>query len=101
MATAVIVQLTLEECCQRVGLPADSIIEIVEYGIVEPAGSAPTQWRFNALELSRLRRANRLRRELELDWQAVALVLDLLGEVEQLKDENNSLRRRLQRFMEL
>lgn len=101
MATTVIVQLTLEECCQRADLPAGSIIEIVEYGIVEPTGSTPPQWRFNALQLSRLRRANRLRRELELDWQAVALVLDLLGEVEQLKDENSRLRSRLQRFMEV
>ncbi|WP_309137207.1 chaperone modulator CbpM, partial [Escherichia coli] len=44
---------------------------------------------------------SRLQRELELDWQAVALVLDLLSEVEQLKDENHSLRSRLERFLEL
>ncbi|RCW62883.1 chaperone modulatory protein CbpM [Marinobacter nauticus] len=101
MTTTVIVQLSLEECCQRVELPADSIIEIVEYGIVEPEGAAPPEWRFSALQLSRLRRASRLQRELELDWQAVALVLDLLSEVEQLKDENHSLRSRLERFLEL
>lgn len=101
MTATVYVQLTLEECCQRVELPAASIIEIVEYGIVEPVGSAPAEWRFNALELSQLKRANRLRRELEIDWQAVALVLDLLGEVEQLKDENDNLKRQLQRFLDV
>lgn len=100
MATTLIVQLTLEECSQLIDLPTDSLIEIVEYGIVEPGGPSPRDWRFDAAALSRLRRARRLQRELELDWQAVAVALDLLGEVERLRAENNHLKRRLRRFMD-
>ncbi|MFD2407206.1 chaperone modulator CbpM [Azorhizophilus paspali] len=42
----------------------------------------------------------RLQRELELDWQAVAVALDLLDEVGRLRAENENLRRRLLRFVE-
>lgn len=101
MATSLLLQLTLEECCQRLELPEDILIEIVEYGIVEPDGKAPAEWRFDTAALSRLRQARRLQRELELDWAAVAVTLDLLGEVERLRTENDSLKRRLLRFLEL
>ncbi|MFB8831828.1 chaperone modulator CbpM [Azotobacter sp. CWF10] len=102
MTTTLTVQLTLEECSQLVEAPAASLIEIVEYGIVDPDGGSPRDWRFDAVALGRLRQALRLQRELELDWQAVAVAvaLDLLDEVARLKAENESLRRRLLRFME-
>ncbi|WP_432706505.1 chaperone modulator CbpM [Azotobacter salinestris] len=100
MTTTLTVQLTLEECSQLVEAPAASLIEIVEYGIVDPDGGSPRDWRFDAVALARLRQALRLQRELELDWQAVAVALDLLDEVARLKAENESLRRRLLRFME-
>lgn len=101
MTTTLTVQLTLEECCQLVEVPADSLIEIVEHGIVEPGGGSPDAWRFDDAALGRLRQALRLQRELELDWQAVAVALDLLDEVNRLRAENEHLKRRLLRFMEL
>lgn len=99
MTTTLTVQLTLEECCQLVEVPAASLIEIVEHGILEPGGGSPEFWRFDTAALGRLRQALRLQRELELDWQAVAVALDLLDEVGRLRAENEQLRRRLQRFM--
>lgn len=98
MATTLIVQLTLEECCQLLELPAATLVEIVEYGIVQPSGHAPQDWRFDEPSLSRMQRARRLQRELELDWQAVAVTLDLLSELERLRAENRMLKQRLQRF---
>lgn len=100
MTTTLTVQLTLEECSERVELPTASLIEIVEYGIVEPGGAGPEDWRFDAAALGRLHQARRLQRELELDWQAVAVALDLLDEVNRLRSENDSLKRRLLRFLE-
>jgi chaperone modulatory protein CbpM len=98
MNDTLIVHLTLEECCQATHLPVEALVELVEHGIVAPEGEAPQQWRFDSAALSLMRRANRLRRELELDWAATALALDLLGEVERLREENRRLRRRLGRF---
>ncbi|MFD1692657.1 chaperone modulator CbpM [Azotobacter chroococcum] len=60
----------------------------------------PRDWRFEPAALDRLRQALRLQRQLELDWPAVAVALDLLDEVARLRAENESLRRRLLRFME-
>ncbi|TBU71750.1 chaperone modulatory protein CbpM [Pseudomonas daroniae] len=98
MNDVLIVQLSLEECCQATHLSVETLIELVEHGIVEPQGPEPRHWRFDSEALSVLRHAARLRRELELDWAAIALALDLLAEVKTLRAENQRLRRRLERF---
>ncbi|EJT84701.1 hypothetical protein PPS11_18714 [Pseudomonas putida S11] len=43
------------------------------------------------------RRAAKLHQELELEWEGVALALELLQEVQQLRSENSMLRQRLGR----
>jgi chaperone modulatory protein CbpM len=45
------------------------------------------------------KRAAKLRRDLELEWEGVALALDLLDEVKQLRAENRMLRQRLGRLV--
>jgi chaperone modulatory protein CbpM len=56
---------------------------------------------FDLQMISTARRALRLQRDLHLDWEAVALVLDLLSERDRLREENQQLHRRLQRLTEL
>ena len=48
--------------------------------------------------ISTARRALRLQRDLHLEWEAVALVLELLVERDRLRDENAQLQRQLQRL---
>ncbi len=93
------VKLTLQEVCRSAGLESRQLLEIVEYGIIEPQGEAPEQWVFDPAMLSTARRASRLHRDLELEWSAIALVMDLLHEKERLQQENVLLQRRLQRFL--
>ncbi|MCY1273791.1 Chaperone modulatory protein CbpM [compost metagenome] len=100
MKSTVIVEFGVEEVCQLCGLQRAYLIEIVAHGIVEPRGARPEAWRFDQDALHLLRRAARLRRELDLDWHGVAVALDLLGELEQLRRENHQLRQRLGRFQE-
>ncbi|MNC74969.1 Chaperone modulatory protein CbpM [compost metagenome] len=45
------------------------------------------------------KRAAKLRRDLELEWEGVALALDLLEEVQQLRAENRMLKQRLGRLV--
>jgi len=78
-------ELTLSEVCRACAVHAEAVIEMVEEGIVEPRGAEPPQWRFAGPELTRLERAVRLQRDLELNLAGVALVLDLLEEVETLR----------------
>jgi chaperone modulatory protein CbpM len=49
--------------------------------------------------ISTARRAMRLQRDLQLEWSAVALVLELLEDRDRLRVENAMLQRRLQRFL--
>jgi len=90
--------LPLHDACHAVGLPATEIIEIVSLGILAPAGDTPETWVFDLHMISRARRALRLQRDLHLEWEAVALVLDLLIERDHLREENRQLLRRLQRL---
>ena len=93
-----IMQLNIDEFCQCAELPQTILLEIVEHGIVEPSGATPEQWRFGSNALAVVKRAFRLQTDLQIDWAGVALALQLLDELEQLRAENNHLRRRLSRF---
>ncbi|MNG02828.1 Chaperone modulatory protein CbpM [compost metagenome] len=75
------------------------VIEIVEHGILEPQGKQPKDWRFTDYELALAKRAAKLRHDLELEWEGVALALDLLEEVQQLRAENRMLKQRLARLV--
>lgn len=85
-------QLTLQELCRVFDLPADEIVELVEFGVIEPVhGRQPPEWRFSARTLTRVRRALRLRQDLQIDYAGLALVLDLLEEVRALRSRLHSI----------
>jgi chaperone modulatory protein CbpM len=73
-----IIELNLLEFCEAAALADVHVIEIVEHGILEPHGAAPTDWRFTDYELALAKRAAKLRHDLDLEWEGVALALDLL-----------------------
>lgn len=88
---------TLNEICERCGTQSEIIIEMVEYGIVSPVTPQPTShWQFDISALVRLHRAQRLRRDLELDLPGLALSLELLDEIDGLKKQIASLQQQLQ-----
>lgn len=80
-------EVTLEELGRFCAVRRESIVSLVEEGILDPRGGEPAQWRFAAANLRRAARALRLQRDLEINPEAVGLVLDLLEEVEQLRAE--------------
>ncbi|MFP0194810.1 MULTISPECIES: chaperone modulator CbpM [unclassified Pseudomonas] len=99
MSSPLIVQLDMAEFCEAADLADVCVIEIVEHGILEPQGSQPREWRFTDYELALAKRAAKLRRDLDLEWEGVALALDLLEEVQELRAENRMLRQRLGRLV--
>ena len=78
-------ELTLRELCQDCQVHADLVIELVEYGIVEPHGQSPREWRFHGYDLIRIKKALRLHRDLHINLPGIALSLDLLEEREALR----------------
>ena len=79
------IELTLAEMCRMCRLPAERIFELVEEGIVEPLGRDPARWRFHAISVHRVHRAERPQRDLGVNTPGVALALELLEELEQLR----------------
>mgnify|MGYP000037089787 CR=1 FL=1 len=90
---------TFEELCDVTELSSHIVVEIVEHGIVEPEGTDPENWAFSTEMVSVAKKAFRLHRDLSIDWQGTALTINLLKELEQVKAENQQLRRRLDRFI--
>ena len=99
MSSTLIVQLDMERFCEEAGIPATYVIEIVEHGIIEPQGRTPDVWRFEDYELAIAQRATKLHHDLEMEWEGVALALDLIEEVKQLRAENQRLKQQLGRFV--
>lgn len=99
MSSTLIVQLDMERFCEEANIPATYVIEIVEHGIIEPQGRTPDVWRFEDYELVVAKRAAKLHRDLEMEWEGVALALELLDEVQQLRSENRRLKQQLGRFI--
>ena len=93
-------ELSLTEICRAAQLPRTLFVELVEHGIVQPHGRDPEDWSFDITMVTVARRASRLHRDLELDWSAVALIVDLLAQRDRLLAENRALTQRLQRFLE-
>jgi len=93
------IDLSLDDICEAVELPQQTFVELVEHGIVRPKGELPSEWLFDLTMVSLAKRASRLHRDLDLDWAAIAIIVELVEDRELLKAENDALRQRLQRFL--
>ena len=83
------VELTVEDICHSCQVDNRIIVEYVEHGIVEPKSRQSDSWRFSAVVLPRIAQALRLQRDFELNSAGVALALDLLSEIDVLKNRLN------------
>ncbi|MGA8262526.1 MAG: chaperone modulator CbpM [Arenicellales bacterium] len=78
------VTLTLTEISYACQVHEERIIELVEEGIIEPEFQQRA-WHFPATQLRRAHKAIRLQQDLDINLAGVALVLDLLEEIDQLR----------------
>ena len=98
MATTV-TRISVQDLCEQEGLASSTVTQIVQYEIAEPvAGTSVRDWVFDTTGSHWIKKPLRLQRDLELEWLAVALLVDLLRERESLMRENRQLRRRLGRL---
>ncbi len=79
------------EICQLCRIELTTVVELADLGVISPRGYIPEQWQFPASELSRLRTAGRLMRDLGLNVSGAALAVELL-------EEQHDLERRLRRL---
>ncbi|MGH8428456.1 MAG: chaperone modulator CbpM [Gammaproteobacteria bacterium] len=77
--------LSLEELARACAVQTEWVLALVEEGIIEPAAGDPDAWLFPGTSLARARIAAHLHRDLEIDLAGIALVLDLMEEIEALR----------------
>lgn len=87
--------ITVTELSRVCALSADELGELVGYGVLTPVGQPPQETLFSAEWVMPLRQAARLRRDLDLDLYAVAILLGYLRRIDDLEGELHSLQARL------
>ena len=85
------IELTMHELCEACSISSEWVLELVQEGVVEPIDRTQSSWRFTGICLQRARTARRLQHDLQVNLAGVALALDLMDEIDALRD-------RLRRF---
>jgi chaperone modulatory protein CbpM len=80
------VVLSIDEVCVASRVSTQRIVELAQEGIIEPIGGRPQNWRFRGVDLQRIRCARRLQEDLGVNTPGIALALDLLEELERLRE---------------
>lgn len=87
------VELTLDEFSQACASSHTTIVELVEEGVLEPIEDRREEMVFSGSTLVRARKAMRLKRDLDLNLPGVALALELMDEIEFLRERLRRLER--------
>lgn len=79
--------LSIHEVSRICTVETSRIVELIDEGILAAQQSESGEWLLRGEALRRARIALRLQRDLEINLAGVALVLELLAEIEQLRRE--------------
>ncbi len=84
---------TLEEVVRLTHLPRRQIVRYCQCGLVAPVAAPEAGgWTFNDEGLRRLRRLDALRQSYDVNLPALRLIMELMDEVERLRQELRFLR---------
>ena len=88
--------LTLAEICINCHSPAETIIKLVDHGIISPCENETrtknvSQWQFQRNDLVRADKALRLKKDLGINLAGIALVLELMDELTDLRNQLRNL----------
>lgn len=85
-------ELSLADLSQACAAQTARIVELVDEGVLAPAGgAAPESWHFTGVHLQRARVALRLESDLGVNLAGAALALELLDELDNLRARLNRL----------
>lgn len=92
---------TLREVCERGDCHAEFVIKLVNYGIISPVEdiTEAREWQFDVEALARLQKAMRLQRDLKLNLPGLAVSLDLIDEVNDMRREVARLNQRIRQLL--
>jgi chaperone modulatory protein CbpM len=88
--------LTLDVVAETVGARHSLVMRLAERGLIDTVDSGTDGPRAPRRVVIQLRRMQRLRRDLGVNYAGAAVILDLVGRIEQLNRELAEMHRRLQ-----
>ena len=88
--------LTFDVVAETVGTRRSLIARLVQKGLIETLDSGTEEPMVPRRAVVQLRRMQRLRRDLGVNFAGAAIILDLVGRIEQLNRELAEMHRRLQ-----
>jgi chaperone modulatory protein CbpM len=75
--------IEISRCC---GVETEKILVLIAEGVLSPRGPNQAEWRFGSGDLGRALSALRLERDLGINPAGAALAIDLLDEMQQLRE---------------
>jgi chaperone modulatory protein CbpM len=87
--------ITFEEVCCRYHIPKALLQDLIEYGLFNNQTTQINQIRFDQKALKTMETAFRLHKDLEINLAGVALALELLEEMDNMRDELRMLRKQM------
>jgi len=88
-------ECSIAELAHLSGLSEAELRELVDYGALEPIDPHEAEWAFSGDIVLTLQAAGRLREDLELDAQTLALTLTLIKRIRELEAQLGKLRAQL------
>lgn len=81
------IHLSINEISQICNVHMEHITEMVAHGLISPIDDKLHPWHFSGNAVKRSLVTLRLQRDLNINLAGIALILDLMEEVEQLRQE--------------
>jgi len=80
-------RITLRQLCETCAVHPDYILRLVDEGFIEPSGIEKSHWCFNGITIKRVQKAKRLQQDLGINLAGVALAIELIEEIEYLREK--------------
>ena len=79
--------LTINDVCENCGLDQETVLTYVHEGLIEVNGNSITTMQFSQSHVVRIQKAHRLERDLRLNPAGSVLVLELIAQIDDLKNQ--------------
>jgi chaperone modulatory protein CbpM len=87
--------ITFDVCAETVGARRSLVVRLARHGLIETIESGTGEPLLPRRAVVQLRRMQRLRRDLGVNFSGAAIILDLVRRIEQLNGELLEMHRRL------
>jgi len=87
--------LTIDVIAETVGAKRSVVVRLAQQGLIETVDAGTDEPRVPRRMVVQLRRMQRLRRDLGVNFAGAAIILDLVGRIEQLNREVADMQLRL------